>query len=402
MRFLKYVLLSCASLSIMCTAIISPALPMMKKEFANIENAEILIKMCATVPNIFIAIFSPLFGLLFARLKSKRLFLIVFFVIYTVSGSITAVLSDVRVIIAARAILGISIAAIMTCGLDLISKHFKGYERNKVLAAQTSVMSIGSIVFTMLSGYLVDFNWRYAFLLYLTGAILIPLVLFTVKDDFGNENDKSFHAKDDEGASKGHFAKFFGNGLPSVICVIAFVNMVFFYMVPIQLPFVLKEINPEINAKMISFVITMEVIVSAFFATKYKRLKKNRSFEAIFVISFAIMALSHIGVSYSRTYYAVLFWSGIYGLGMSFMMPNIIVWLVNSVESKTRGFWIGMMTAGAYFGKFASPIVLLPIVNHVGIFKSYRVAGVVMLFIAIFVFFITDGMNAPRKNKLAK
>ncbi|QED23540.1 MFS transporter [Candidatus Deianiraea vastatrix] len=392
LRAVKYILLICASLSLMCTAIISPALPMMKKEFSSYHNAEILVKLAATVPNMLIAIFSPIFGFLIGRLTHKRIFLGVFLVIYVISGVATYFLKDLHYIIFTRALLGISISAIMTCGLELISHYFTGHERNKVLAAQTTVMSLGSIVFTMLSGYLCDINWRLAFLLYLTGIAIIPLITIYLRrpDDIQHNMQAS---QDTIKASS--FGKIFGEKLPLLICIIGFANMVFFYMIPIQVPFLLKAIEPNISGKMISFVITMEVVISAFFVTKYKRLKKNRSFESMFAMSFCVMSLSYFAMSYSNSYTSVLLCVALYGLGMALMMPNNIIWIVNSVSGKNRAMWIGFLTSGMYLGKFISPLLIAPLISYVGMFKSYRVIAVIMLFIAILVSFITDGIKKP-------
>ena len=143
---------------------------------------------------------------------------------------------------------------------------------------------------------------------------------------------------------------------------------------------------------MISYIITFEVVTSSFFALKYKRIKKNHSFESIFVLAFAIMSISHIGIGYSAKYWHIMLFSGIYGIGMAFIMSNNIVWLVNSVKSGTRGFWIGIMTSAIYLGKFTSPILLYPLVEVVGLSKSYVFAGVSMIFIAAFV----TSLSTPR------
>ena len=320
-----------------------------------------------------------------------------FVVIYTISGVSTAFLDNLYYIITTRAILGISLAALMTCGLELISQYFCGHERNKVLASQTTVMSLGSIVFTLVSGYLCDINWRYAFMLYFTGLALLPFVIIFLQDSQSGEKNGNNAINID--TNVGYFGKIFGERLPMLICIIAFVNMICFYMIPIQIPFVLKKINPDISGKMISLVITVEVIISAFFATKYKRLKKNRTFESIFAISFAIMAIAYFGLSYSKSYNAILFFVAFYGLGMALIMPNNIIWIINSVNNKNRAMWIGLMTTGIYLGKFVSPIILIPIIENFGMLKSYRVVAVLMLFVAIFVSFIAGGIQTTKHFK---
>lgn len=395
MRLLKYTLLICASLSIMCTAVISPALPMMKRTFVDIHNAEFMVKLAATIPNMFIAIFSPIFGILVAKVKAKR-FMLSFAIIYILSGTATYLLADLKAIIISRAILGVALSALMTCALEYISQNFSGYERNKILASQTTVMSIGSIVFTILSGILCDINWRYAFLLYATGIILIPMIIIAIRQGATYYNEKTETVNAEIAVSV--FARKFGNKLPALICFIGFLNMIFFYMIPIQIPFTLSKIDPSISGKAISWMITIEVVVSAFFATKYKRLKKNRTFESMCTLSIALMSLSYLCLSYCRSYEAIFCCVAFYGIGMGLIMPNNIVWLVNAVRGKYRGFWIGTLTTGIYLGKFSSPIILKPIIEYFGIFKCYRVVSVAMLFMAIILTFLADGLGKKKSE----
>lgn len=374
----KYSLLCCASLSIMCTAIISPALTMIKAEFRYYPNAEMLVKLAATAPNIFIAIFSPLFGLIPSRF-SKKYILAISLLLYAVSGTSVYFLGDLRLIIITRCFLGIFLAGLLTVSLELISSTFSGHERNKILAAQTTVMSIGSIVFTLLSGILSDINWRYSFLLYASVIIILPLILIYV-DKFSLKNI-DVH---DKNTPLTGFAKIFGNNLPFMICLISLINMMCFYMIPIQIPFLLKQLNSQITAKAISIVITAEVVSSAIFATKYKRIKKNRSFESICAVSFGIMSIAYIMMSYAKTYNSILLCSAIYGIGMALMMPNNAVWMVHS-SYKNRGFWLGMLTTAIYSGKFLSPVITDIIMRYCDIATSYRFIAVFMLFLGIIV-----------------
>lgn len=401
---MKYTLLICGSMSIMCTAIISPALPIMKQFFHDYKNAEILVKLAATSPNIFIAISAPIFGIMANKFNKKKT-LIFSLAIYTLSGSFVSYLDNLYYIIITRCLLGISLASLLTIGMELIAVNFTGQERNGALAAQTTVMSIGSVVFTMLSGIICDINWRFAFLLYGTGAILLPFVLFFVNSENEKNQKVLKNSKLDESqrleSSNSSFGRIFGNKLPIIICFIGFVNMVCFYMIPIQIPFVLKGLDPLLSSKKISFIITIEVIVSALFATKYKRLKKNRTFESMCAISIAVMAISYAGLSYCKTYNDILFYVALYGLGMALMMPNNIVWIVNSSSARNRAFWIGMLTTGTYLGKFASPLVVTPLIAIFGPFKSYRIVSFVMLFLGLLVIFFGGDLKSKRRRRFA-
>jgi MFS family permease len=382
---LTFILLTSTSLSILCTSVISPALPILKSHFSHIENIDILIKIAVTIPNIFIAIFSPIFGIFLVRFNAK-IVMCIFLAIYSLCGAYGYFANDLHSLMVSRAMLGISIAATMTIGTDLITRFFHSHQRNHIIALQTTIMSIGTATFTILGGILADINWRYTFLLYLVALVIIPILLPMQDKRFSPYKMKKEDMEEDDIEHSNFKICLF-------ICIISFVNMAAFFMIAIQIPFLLKSIYPHMSAKAISLTMFCEVVVCAFVAAKYKRVKKNRSFESMCTMALGLMSISYLCISCTTNYYFILAFLGLYGIGMGFMMPNNSIWILRHSSYQKKAFFIGILTTSIYLGKFLSPVISAPIVAHYGMSGSFRVVAFILLFMSVFVGFIAEGLN---------
>ena len=74
-NLVKLTLLAITSLSTMCTGVVSPALPIIQKHLEEDGATDIgfVVKMMVVVPNLFIALFSPVFGYLAPKIGKLRL-----------------------------------------------------------------------------------------------------------------------------------------------------------------------------------------------------------------------------------------------------------------------------------------------------------------------------------------
>ena len=209
----------------MSGATISPALPHMKEVFSATPHAEFLSKLVLTIPALMIAIFGPLAGLIIDKIGRIRL-LSVSLILYAVAGSSGLYLPDLLSILIGRSFLGISVAGIMTVTTTLIGDYFKGNERRDFSGLQSGFMALGGIVYVGLGGVLADIHWRWPFIIY--GCALMVLVMNQlwlpepVKNQIENDGIQKRHA-------------FRINALLVVIYGNAFVSMVIFYMVPVQM-----------------------------------------------------------------------------------------------------------------------------------------------------------------------
>lgn len=385
-NLIKAILLWLCSLSVMCTGVVSPALPIIKKSFDHLENAAILVKMMVVVPNLFIAIFSPIFGYVAVKFGKVRLLLVVL-VIYACAGTTGAYLQSIHKIIFFRAILGISIAGIMTVATTLIADYFDSFERSSLVGMQTTVMSIGSTIFAMLSGVLADVNWHNIFYLYGMSLLILPFVkLFLVEPSNNHDCENGAH-KTDKKIIQNNFVIF-------LVCMINLVTMTAFYMIPLQLPFLLYNdpyfVSFGINAKKVAFAISCQVIVAAMCSLRYRRLKKSRDFAVMCALGFGFMAMSYILVSHAHHYFVVIAAMLLCGVGMGLMMPNSTLWIISITEPKKRPLFLGLFTTSTFAGKFLSPIVAAPLIYFSSIRTTFAVYAFFMLFIAILAMYLND------------
>ncbi len=111
--FTQITLLLVSTLTVMSGATIAPSLPAMREYFANVPNADYLVRLALTLPALLIALGAPVVGVIIDRLGRKPLLLIAL-IIYGLAGSSGLILNTLNLILIGRVLLGISVAGIMT------------------------------------------------------------------------------------------------------------------------------------------------------------------------------------------------------------------------------------------------------------------------------------------------
>lgn len=376
---LKLTILLVSSLTIMSIITISPSLPEMTLAFAGVPNSDFLVKMILTIPALFIAISAPIAGVFidkFGRLKPLTFALI----LYAVAGTAGFWLEDIYLILASRALLGVAVGVSMTIVITLIADYFQGAERQKFVGIQVAFMSAGGILFLGLGGALADINWRCPFLLYIISLLVLPMVLLYLHEPEIKKQESIIESKLKS---------------PSIIWIL-FVNVmllwVFFFLVPVQLPFYLKEIGVQKNA-LIGIAIAMGTMFSAVSSFQYSKIKDKLSFTHIYVIGYTLMAIGYAIVAYSTSYELVLVAMAISGLGIGIMIPNTNMWVMKIAPPEIRGREIGRLTTFWFMGQFLSPILLFPIVNASSIATTFLFVAGCMVILAIGFIFMSSKMK---------
>jgi MFS family permease len=106
--FTKITLLLVSTLTVMSGATIAPSLPAMGEYFADVPNADYLVRLALTLPALLIALGAPVVGVMIDRLGRKPL-LLVALILYGLAGS-------------SGILLGLAIAGM---GLGLIIPKYK-------------------------------------------------------------------------------------------------------------------------------------------------------------------------------------------------------------------------------------------------------------------------------------
>lgn len=368
----KATLLGISTLTVMAGATIAPSLPAMREHFASVSNADYLVRLALTLPALFIALGAPAVGVLIDRLGRKPL-LITVLLLYGIAGSSGFVLDSLGMILVGRALLGISVAGIMTTSITLIADYYEGPTRAQFLGLQAGFMGLGGVVFLTVGGFLADVNWRLPFLIYLVALALAPCAMLVLP-----EPDRTHTGPQDATQPP----QTLPIGLIVLTYSIAFLTQIVFYLIPVQLPFYLKQLF-QANASQAGLAIALATLLSAAASLNYRQFKARLSFVAIYGIAFLNMALGYLLISMGTTFAVVLLGLAIAGSGLGLLMPNMNLCLTQVTPDAMRGRVLSGITTSFFLGQFLSPLVSQPLSQAIGLGATYATAGGMMLVMTI-------------------
>ncbi|WP_041229797.1 MFS transporter [Deferribacteres bacterium DY0037] len=186
---LSFGILSLSLLTIMAGAAVSPALADIQNSIKGAQPT--LIKMILTLPAVFIIPTSYCIGKFSGGISKKNLAL-AGVAIYTVSGCWAFFATDIYMLLASRAVLGVAVGIIMPVAAALIADFFHGEKRMRMMGYNAAFANFGGILATFSSGLLASINWRYAFLVYAMGIPVFIIAMLFIKEP---EQTKNFDKK---------------------------------------------------------------------------------------------------------------------------------------------------------------------------------------------------------------
>ena len=373
----KATLLITSTLTVMSGATIAPSLPAMQEFFANVENSALLVRLVLTIPALFIAFGGLFAGQLVDKMGRKPL-LIISTLLYGLAGGSGFILNSLGTILIGRAVLGLSVAGVMTSVTTLIADYYQGQKRADFMGLQAAFMGLGGVIFLSVGGLIADLNWRFPFLIYLSAwAILLGIVATLYEPNLNTNSQSEDSSKTTEPS------------MPIAVLVmiygISLFYMVAFYLIPVQLPFYLQNLDNS-TASAAGLAIASSTLASSISSLRYGFVKERLGFVSIVVLALAIAAVGYLVISIAPSYNTVLLGLIIAGLGFGLLMPNLSVWLSSIIPDALRGRALGGLTTFFFLGQFLSPIVSQPITNSLGLARTYGFTGVALFIVAI-VFF---------------
>lgn len=347
----RVTLLGASSLTVMSGAAIAPALPAMRSAFATVTEVDLLVRLVLTLPAFFIALLGVFLGDLVDRLDRRRM-LFVGAVLFTAAGSSGLWLDHLVPILVARAVLGVSVAIVMTASTALIADYLEGQARLRLLGLQAAFMAFGGVVFLLAGGLLADRSWRAPFGVYLL-ALPIALGAWLLPEPARTSAPSR---------ATGSFPWLPMLGLGAA----AFASMLFFYVLPTQLPFDLHD-RLGLGGLEAGLAIGMCNLGAGLVSLRFDTFARRFSPMAILGGGFGVVAIGLFGLYLAPSFPAVLGATAVAGLGMGVFMPNLNQWAVRLVAPERRGTAASVLVAGLFAGQFASPLVSQPIAELSGV-----------------------------------
>ena len=376
---IKLTLLLTSTLTVMSGATIAPSLPAMQEHFTDLENVEYWVRLVLTVPALFIAIGGLVSGQLVDSIGRKPL-LVASSLLYAIAGSSGFILNSLVTILIGRALLGLSVAGIMTGVTTLIADYYTGQKRANFMGLQAAFMGLGGVIFLSLGGLIADLNWRFPFLIYLSALGILVAIILTLYEP--NRNlEENFEG------NKTIYKDKMPLGLLTLIYGLALLYMISFYTIPVQLPFYLQNLSSS-NATASGLAIAAATLASAIASLQYGFVKERLSFVTIVIVAFSIAAIGYLIIGNAVSYQIVLLGLIVTGLSFGLLMPNLNVWLSTSVPNALRGRALGGLTTFFFLGQFLSPIASQPLSNLVGFGYTYSLVGILLSIVALILFVV--------------
>lgn len=355
---------------IMAGTAISPSLPKMRVVFQDVSNVDLLVRLVLTFPGLFIALGAPCFGYFLDKWGRKPV-LLTAILMFGGFGSACYFVNSLGLLLVFRAMLGLAVAGVMTGFITLIADYFSGPDLNRFMGYQAACMGFGGVLSLTTGGILADISWRAPFLIFCFAFIVFPAALF-----FLPEPDRDAEKKE----GKADYVPFVGRTVAAVY-VVAFVGMILFFMIPVQVPFYLMSMG-KISHTQIGFTLASMTLTASALSTQYHRVRARFSFRIIFIFLFLMMTLGYTLLYLAPSPGFVVMGLVTVGLGMGFYLPNLNVWLVSLVPLRVRGRAVSGLTTCIFLGQFLSPVLLQPVVSQIGIRAGFGLAAIGLIFLS--------------------
>ncbi len=345
-NLLKAALISASGLTVMSGATIAPSLPGLVDQFGD-RFSETTIKLALTLPGLSIALIAPVSGWLGDHLPKKTL-LFWATLIYALAGCSGLYLDDFRLILAGRVVLGLAVAFTMTMAIALVADYFDGPERQRYLGAQSAAMSGCGVIFMTTGGWLAELSWRGPFAVY-SLSLLVALLVTQLPDP--PEKPLTHEIP----SSSKDLLKL----LP--IYILSFLTMLIFYIVPVQLPFLIERegIGSASDSGIAIACSNMMAAITSLFL--FSRLRRRWAPPGILVVGFIIVAAGYWIIRESHSYSGILVSMALSGAAIGVIFPNFTSWLLQEATPQLRGRATGLLSAFFFSAQFLTPIIIAPL-----------------------------------------
>ena len=365
-------LLLVTAMPMMAFAPLSPALPAISDHFAHVPNIDYLSRFVLTLPAIFIAILAPFAGAFVDRFGRKRL-LIGSMALYGVVGVSGGALDSLTALLASRAVMGIAIAGIMTSSTTLLGDYFSGRARQRIMGLRGAFVNYSAVLINALGGLVASFNWRASFLIFLVAFVLLPIAVRILYEPAAEGHSP---AQADSGAAQGALPR--TAATPALFLAFGFAITIAysaaFFMVPVQVPFYLRELGSD-SPLVAGLAIATSAFAVATASLFYARIRSRFSAEAVMAAGFGLAAVGYALVAAAGTPAQIYGSVVVSGSGIGLLMANVVVWILDKSPAHIRGRVVGGITTSTFVGQFASPLLSQPIANAFSLSTAYAVAA---------------------------
>ena len=357
-----FILLMVASLGVMANAIVSPAMPAMRDAFGDVAYINTLIGLVVTLPALGIVLTAGLAGWLNDHI-GRRPVMLGAVVLYGLAGLSALFLYQLWAILVGRFLLGMAIGGTMTSAMAMIGDRYHGEARLRFMSTQAAVMSAASMMFVLSGGVLGELGWRYPFLMYALGFVMLPIVLMQLP-----ETRPALPA--DSKTDRLDLSPIAAVGASALLA------MILFYMLPVRLPFHLAA-HGITSPAIAGLAVAVGTLTMSLMAITYSRTGAKLPTMVVYAVIFGLSGLGFLIIANSTGLVGAMIGSAIAGAGNGWLFPINNLLILERAPPHQRGRASGFHTTCIFTGQFLSPLLSGPIVDRTSVATAFLVFGLV-------------------------
>lgn len=380
-------ILSMSLLTVMAGAAIAPALGVIKAHFTSAP--ELLVQFIVSIPALFIII-TNLFFLNISRHYGTRAIALFGLVLYVASGAGCFLANDIYVVLALRALLGVSVGLIMPLSTGLLAYYYPPEQQAHLMGLSAAMNQMGGVVATLLAGLLSAIGWRWAFLVYLLGLIAVIMVAVYLPDDhLGSANKRGIPFQPRQ------LLKFH----PSVNGMLLL--MMIFFIYPTNFAITAEEQAGLSLTTTTLIMVGLDLV--AFFAGMAFGQLMNIFREPMKYIAPVFFLIGYLSFAVAHSIMPLLIGAVFTGIANGVGVPylNTIASIKGGRNSATTV--MPLLSAALYMGQFLSPIIVTPLsrllFGEQDVAGGYKLGIIICLIFLVQVYTTRHYQSLPPKSK---
>ena len=363
-----------AALPTMGAILLVPVVPLIAAEYGRLPGAAYLIPMLLTIPGLCIALFSVPAGFLGDRV-GRRAPLIAALAIYGVMGMAPMVLGDIRAVLAARFVLGMTEAVIITLSATMLADYFTGATRDRWLASISAIASLSAVAFLLAAGQIgAAWGWRAVTAVYGLSLLIVPAMMFLTWEPDSRREQAAATAAGRVAFPWRHMA---GTGAVTLF------GSVLFYTLAIQQSMGLAELGLTDPGRIgaLSAIATLANPLGTLLFWRVAHLRPS----TLLAGEFLLLGAAFVGMSQATTdvQFTAATFAGSFAAGM--LLPTLLTWTMRGlpfvVRARGTGIWQTLFALGLFLSGLLVPFLARNLVD--GVLPAFGAIGIAAIAAAI-------------------
>lgn len=362
------VLLALSTMTVMAGAVIAPVLPDL---IEPLRSSQATIGFVATTHSLFIAVGSPLMGVLSDRVGRRRV-LVPSCVLYAVAGSAGGLVSSLPAMLLTRALLGIGIAGVAGVVIASVGDMFDGSHRAEAMGYQAAARTLGGLLFPLIGGLLGLASWRYPFFVYATGIPFAYLAWALLKDLPQPSQEKPV------GPYLQALGKLIATPRLAALCAANAAFYALLYGMIIYMPLLLKS-RGQGSSAIFGIMVAVQSAAGAGAAARAGRVMDRWRWAPVVAGCFALAGAMLALVPLLPGPLSVTAAMAVFGPSMALAVPIMTTWVTELTPAELRGGALSVFTTTTYLGQFMAPVAFGWVVAAGSLPAVFAVAAVLAL-----------------------